>query len=145
MKTLFKVLAGLGSLLVLILAGSLFYLDSIVQQAAVRVGSQVTGTAAELDSASVSLFSGELSLAGLRIGNPEGFSAPQVLFSLGSIELALDTSTLRQMTAHAAAHFPERAEELGRLGAELDVLCYAEVGDAAALAQRLQGLDLGRA
>ena len=94
MKLIVKLIAGLLLLVLLALALSWFYLDRILTESIVRFGPEVTGTEVTLDSASLSPLNGSGSLSGLEVANPEGYETPNA-FTLGSIDIQVDTSTLR--------------------------------------------------
>ncbi len=90
------ILIGLAVVAVLI-AGVFWFvyssLDSIVEQAIERHGSQATGTRVEVGSVSISLSEGRGTLRNLRVANPEGFSSGDAIYfaevtlqiSLGSV------------------------------------------------------------
>lgn len=93
MKTVFKIFGFLLLLVVVVVAGSIFYIDKVVKVAVEQVGPEVTGTPVELSDVSLSLLDGNGSLQGLSIGNPEGFSSPTV-FQLDDISISLDKESL---------------------------------------------------
>lgn len=75
-------LTGIVTVLILALvAGVVLYfsLDMLARRGIVDGTSYATGTPTELDSASLSLTGGELTLDALTIGNPEGFNSPHFL------------------------------------------------------------------
>jgi uncharacterized protein involved in outer membrane biogenesis len=86
-----------GAALVVIVAVAAFFvlgqLGRLIEKALETHGPPVTGTTVALGSASVSVFSGEGELAGLRIGNPKGFSDDSA-FDLGRIKIAVDPKSL---------------------------------------------------
>lgn len=88
-----KVLIGLIVIIGLVALGLSMSLNSIIESGVETVGSEVTGTAVQLDSSNVSVFSGSGSLKGLSVANPQGFSAPNA-FTLGEISMTLDTATV---------------------------------------------------
>ena len=91
-----KLLAALGCMvvvLVTLIALAVFNLDLLVKIAANRFTSRVTKTEMKLDDARISLRSGELTLKGLVVGNPEGFQAPHGV-KVKSIFANLDEKTL---------------------------------------------------
>lgn len=57
------------------------------------LGPEMTQSPVTLDSASLSLLSGEGSFVGLRIGNPQGFDT-QEAFSLGEIHFTVNQDSL---------------------------------------------------
>ena len=93
-----KVLIGVGGLvavIVVVLVVVLSSLDSIVKEAIQTYGSEVTQTKVSVADVKISLTSGEGSISGLNIGNPAGFSDPE-LFKLGKISVKIDTDTVTQ-------------------------------------------------
>ncbi len=93
-----KVLVGIGGLvavIVVLLVIVLSSLDSIVKGAIETYGSEATQTEVSVSDVSISLTSGEGSISGLNIGNPAGFSDPD-LFRLGKISVKIDTDTVTQ-------------------------------------------------
>ncbi len=92
-----KVLIGAGIVLAVVVAG-LFYLgsrlDSIVQAAIERYGSEATGTQVSVSSVNLSLREGRGTLHGLSIANPQGFSDGDAI-RFGTITLAFDLDSLR--------------------------------------------------
>lgn len=93
MKVLLKIFGGLFLLCAIAVGGVWFYMDTIVKEAVVRLGPEVTGTEVGLDSASLTLLAGSGSLSGLSVGNPSGFQYKDA-FELESISLQLDPASL---------------------------------------------------
>jgi hypothetical protein len=83
------------SILVVILIAAVIYimtsLDSIVAGAIQKYGSQVTQTPVQVSSVNIDLKAGAASIDQISVGNPGGFSAPNI-FTLGSISTALDVA-----------------------------------------------------
>ncbi len=98
MKAVKGVLVGVV-VLVIIVAGLLFYvfssLDSIVAAAIEKYGSKATQTEVRVDSVKLALTEGSGAISGLSVGNPPGFSAPNV-FTLGNISTKLNIESLGQ-------------------------------------------------
>lgn len=93
-------LFGLGGLLVLIVAAVLIALASInaiAKNAIQSGGGYALGTGVKVDSVSVGLLSGKLSLAGLEVANPPGsnFKSPNFL-ALGHGGVNVSLGSLRQ-------------------------------------------------
>lgn len=91
-----KVLLGLGAIVVLaLIVGALFLsnLDSIVQAAVEKYGSEAAGATVELADVELSPSSGMGKLSGLRIQNPEGFELPDAFF-LGMIDVQVDMDSV---------------------------------------------------
>lgn len=83
-------------LLVLVLAGVsgiYFYAGNIVKKAVETFVPEITQTSASLDSMSISLLKGNLSISGLSLGNPAGFSTPTA-FSLKNITVSFVPESL---------------------------------------------------
>jgi len=88
-----KILISVVFLLLLVGGGLFFYLDSIVKNGIEIVGSSVLGTAVTVDSVSLSPLSGQGSISGLRVENPEGFDS-QYAFELDSILISIDVNSV---------------------------------------------------
>ena len=88
-----KILISVVFLLLLVGGGLFFYLDSIVKSGIEVVGSSVLGTAVTVDSVSISPLSGQGSITGLRVENPEGFDS-QYAFELDSVLVSIDVNSL---------------------------------------------------
>jgi len=86
------------SALVVIIVAAVIYilssLDTIVASAIQKHGSQVTQTRVSVSSLSINLKAGAASIKQLSVGNPDGFSAPDV-FTLGGISIKLDVASVR--------------------------------------------------
>jgi len=91
-----KILIGIGFLVVLIGIGLYFLganIDSIVKAAVEKYGSAATQTTVALEDVSIRISSGEASLSGLSIGNPDEFKADNALY-LGKASVKIDTKSL---------------------------------------------------
>jgi len=91
---------GIGVLvLVAVIAGILYVLltslDSIVAAAIEKYGSQATQTPVRVSTVSIDLKSGAGSINELTVGNPAGFSAPNV-FTLGGISTRIDLKSITE-------------------------------------------------
>src|SRR5262245_24810509 len=79
--------------LVIILGGAFYYFYSnagaIIKSAIEHYGSEATRTAVHVSSVNLALSTGEGSLSGLRVANPEGYSAGDAL-ALGKISVTVD-------------------------------------------------------
>jgi hypothetical protein len=85
-------------LVVLLAAGliaAFFYIDAIARQAVERGGTYALGVNTTLRKADVKVFSGAVTLNGLRVDNPEGFAADHFL-RLGEGDVAVSLASLRQ-------------------------------------------------
>ncbi len=75
-----------------ILAG-LFFVNSLVKTGVETVGPKIAKVDMKLDGASISLFSGEGSLKGLVVGNPEGYKTPSAI-QVGQVSVAIQPGSL---------------------------------------------------
>jgi hypothetical protein len=92
-----KIAIGFFGLIVLLgIGGYLLYsnLDYIIKIKIEKYASAATQTNVALDSVKLALTTGDGNLSGLSVSNPKGFSSAKA-FYLGSIDVKLDTSTLR--------------------------------------------------
>ncbi|MGE4553551.1 MAG: hypothetical protein AB7D57_10590 [Desulfovibrionaceae bacterium] len=91
-----KLLIGIG-LVVLLVIGAAVYLimnvNPIVKQAINTFGPKFTGTETRVSDVNLSIFSGQGSISGLFIGNPDGFKEKSLL-TLDKLSLKLDTGSL---------------------------------------------------
>ncbi|HKI59955.1 MAG TPA: hypothetical protein VKA23_02870 [Mariprofundaceae bacterium] len=93
-----KVLIGVAALLVVVVGGLVFVwsnLDSIVKNAIETYGSEATKTTVSVAEVKLTLENGEAKISGLKVGNPAGFTDPNI-FELGMISTKIDTSTINQ-------------------------------------------------
>lgn len=93
-----KVLIGVGALVVLIVIAVAYVwtnLDSIVKEAIETYGSEATHTAVRVDTVKLELVDGKAQIKGLTVGNPSGFTDPNI-FSLGQISMKIDIDSLKQ-------------------------------------------------
>ena len=88
-----KIIVSLVIALVVVIGGTVYYLDSLVQRGIETVGSDVLGTTVTVSGVSVSPLAGEASIRGLSIANPEAFTAPNA-FELGEIAVSLEIGSL---------------------------------------------------
>ncbi len=75
-----KVILGLILIIVMVIAGSVYYLftnlDALIEAAIEKYGSEATQTSLLVDSVKTDLTNGAASITGLTIGNPKGFDLP---------------------------------------------------------------------
>jgi uncharacterized protein involved in outer membrane biogenesis len=113
MSGLIRGLLILFVLVVLVVGGVVAYLamnlNELVRGGVERYGPQYTGSPVTLEEVDISLLSGAGELHGLVVGNPEGFEGEDP-FRLGSVRIALDTSTLTQDVIVIREIFVEEAE-----------------------------------
>lgn len=91
-----KVLIGVVIFLLIVVGAVVFVgskLDGIVKTAIETYGSQATQTQVGVASVKIKLRDGAGSISGLTVGNPKGFTDPDI-FKLGSISTKIDTSTV---------------------------------------------------
>jgi len=93
-----KKILGYTLVLVLVLAVGLyitmqFFLGGIVKTAVNRVGPNITQTKVELQAANISPLSGEGTLTGLAVGNPNGWSQADA-FRLAKVHVSLEPFSL---------------------------------------------------
>lgn len=69
------------------------FLDSIVKSNIEDIGTEMTGTGVTVESASISPFSGQGTISGFRVANPEGY-AQDYAVSLDEFSIELDVWTL---------------------------------------------------
>lgn len=92
-----KILKRLILILVIILIGLVVFLryfgGATIKQAVNTGGPMVLGVPVSLQDAKLRPLAGHIHLAGLHVGNPEGFKTDGI-FDLGSIDVELDTHSL---------------------------------------------------
>lgn len=88
-----KLLGGLLVLVVVALAGVYVSLGTILKRGLETHGPRMLGAPVTAGVVTVSPFSGEGTIRGLRIGNPEGFTTPTAI-EVGGIRVALDVKSL---------------------------------------------------
>ena len=119
-----SLVGGLMVVIAIVLLYVVSSLDSIIKAAVEKYGSEVTQVEVRLDKAKVSITSGEGSLRGLTVGNPEGFKTDRA-FSLGEISVALDVGTVTQdpvVIKEIVISAPEVTYELGPGGSNIDTI-----------------------
>ena len=92
-----KVLIVFAVIIVLVAAGvfyTLMNLDSLVEKAIEKFGTEVTQTGVSVSGVSISLKEGRGTIAGLKIDSPEGYKSGTA-FSLDDITLDIDIQSLR--------------------------------------------------
>lgn len=94
MKSLVKGLIVLVVIFVAVIAGALFYIDSIAKKAIEVGGSQALGVPTTLKGINISLLGGDVSMNGLNVGNPPGFKGAHFLkLGLGEVAVSLGSLT----------------------------------------------------
>ena len=97
MKLVAKIVLVLVVLLVLVVAGVAFYLDAIAKGAIETGATYALGVRTTLDEADVGVISGEFTMKGLNVANPEGFQGDYFL-QLGEGYVDVSMGSLRQDT-----------------------------------------------
>jgi len=98
MKAIRGILIAVVVIVVLAVAAVFFLLsnlDSIVEAAIEKYGSQATQTDVRVASVKIKLTEGKGTVSGLTVGNPPGFSTPNI-FALGKIGTRIDVQTVTQ-------------------------------------------------
>lgn len=93
MKKLLKVLAVVFLFGVIGVVAIGFFLGPIVTKAVNTIGPKVTGTAVTLDAAKISPLTGGATLAGLFVGNPQGWTSDKA-FYLGQVRASVQPTSL---------------------------------------------------
>ncbi len=93
-----KIVITVLVLLALVGGGVYYYLDTLVKSGIEVAGSSVLGTAVTVDSVAISPLSGQGSISGLRVKNPEGFDS-EYAFELDSVLVKLNVNSLLSDTA----------------------------------------------
>lgn len=93
MKKLLKIVAVLALLGIIALVAIGFFLGPIVKKTVNTVGPKVTGTRVELDAAKVMPLTGGAELAGLFVGNPDGWTGDKA-FYLGNVRVRMQPASL---------------------------------------------------
>jgi hypothetical protein len=97
MKVVLKLVLVVVVLLLAAVVGVLFYLDAIAKGAIERGATYALGVQTTLEEADVGVISGEFSMKGLNVANPEGFESDHFL-QLGEGFVAVSMGSLRQET-----------------------------------------------
>ena len=92
-KLLTKILLWLLAILAVILIVGYLTMGLWIKPLVSTVVPKITQTSASLESADISLFSGRVTLKGLKVGNPAGFTTPTI-FELGEISVRFQPKTL---------------------------------------------------
>ena len=92
-KIIIRIVIALVVIVILAVAGLVFFLDSAIKKGVETVGPQIAKVDIKLDSVSVSLLSGSGKVKGLIVGNPEGYKTPHAI-SVGSASLSLSPGSV---------------------------------------------------
>lgn len=92
-KIILRLLIALVVIVILAVAGVVYFLDSAIKKGVETVGPQIAKVDIKLDGVSVSLLSGSGKIKGLVVGNPEGYKTPHAI-SVGSASLAVSPGSV---------------------------------------------------
>lgn len=93
MKIAKRIILAVVILLVLLVAGALLFLDSIVKGGIEKGGAYATGVPTEVQTVKLSLFSGSFTMDQLKISNPSGFHSPHAM-KTGKFDLEVVPSSV---------------------------------------------------
>lgn len=88
-----KFLLVFVTVVVILFLGISYYLDRIVKSGIESYGSEIAGTQVRVESVSVSPISGEGSIQGFTVANPDGFEGDYML-SISAFSISLDVLSL---------------------------------------------------
>lgn len=92
-KLILRILIALVVIVILAVAGLVYFLDGAIKKGVETVGPQITKVDIKLDGVSLSLLSGSGKLKGLVVGNPEGYRTPHAI-SVGSASLTVSPGSV---------------------------------------------------
>ncbi|MCL4219982.1 MAG: hypothetical protein KJZ65_01295 [Phycisphaerales bacterium] len=95
LKALIALFAGLVVLLIVLVAGVMFFIDSIARKGVEQGATYALAVPTSLDSADVGVLSGSFAMSGLNVSNPEGFDKTHFL-RLGSGGVKVSLGSLRE-------------------------------------------------
>ena len=94
-----KLFIGVVLVIIIAIAGSVYYvltnLDSLVEAAIEKYGSEATQTAVLVDGVKIDLADGAAGITGLTVANPDDYALPYA-FSLGEIRVGIDLESLQE-------------------------------------------------
>ena len=94
-----KVILGLVLIIIIAISAGVYYvltnLDSLVEAAIEKYGSEATQTSVLVDSVKINLADGVAGINGLTIANPDGYAQPYA-FSLGEVRAGIDLQSLQE-------------------------------------------------
>jgi uncharacterized protein involved in outer membrane biogenesis len=88
-----KILSIIGVIILVLIIALVLFLGQIIKTAVETVGPQVAGVPVTLEKAGINLLSGNVTLKGLVIGNPEGYNTPSAM-ELGHFAVDLKMASL---------------------------------------------------
>ena len=118
---------AVGAVVVVIIVAAIFIfssLDSIVQAAVEKFGTEIVGANVSLADVEISPTSGERMLRGLKVGTPVPFKTDSA-FSLGEVSVAIDPATITGGTIvikEILVSAPEGTYELGNGSSNIDAI-----------------------
>jgi uncharacterized protein involved in outer membrane biogenesis len=121
MKKLVKILIGLVIVLVLVGVVAILFIGTFVKAGVEKVGPMVTKTPVTLDSATISVFSGNGALKGFVVNNPDGFKAKEAI-KVGTMNLGIEPGSIFKEKKHIKiikVEGPEITYETGLTGSNL--------------------------
>ena len=124
MKIALTIVAVAAVIVILIIATILISLDSIIERGIETAGSASLGTDVVLSDADLSLLTGRVSLADLKIANPAGFETDH-LFRLGRAQVMVKPTALLQdeiVVEHVILDSPSLIIEQSLSGSNLSVV-----------------------
>lgn len=124
MKRLLIIGGAVVLLVVVVVVVILLNLGSVIKTVVEKVGSDATKAKVTLDSADVSVTSGQGALRGLVVGNPAGFKTDRAI-RLGEVSVKLDVASVNSdpiVIKEVVVAAPHVTYEFGPGGSNLDVL-----------------------
>ncbi len=103
-KKIAWILGIVAVVLVLLIAGGLFFLDKLVKTGVETIGPKLAGVSMTVGSLDISLLSGKVDLEEFVIGNPEGYTTPhaikvgKVLVQIEPLSVLGDKIVIRELT-----------------------------------------------
>ncbi len=95
MKNVLLIAGGIGVLFIGTILFVMTNLDDLVKDAIQSFGSETIKTEVQISDLELALRSGQVTIKGLNVSNPEGFSDPNI-FELTTISIKIDPATLNQ-------------------------------------------------
>lgn len=92
-KLILRILVALVVIVILAVAGVVYFLDGAIKKGVETVGPQIAKVDIKLDGVSLSILSGSGKIKGLVVGNPEGYTTPHAI-SVGSASLAVSPGSV---------------------------------------------------
>lgn len=93
MKIIRNILLGLLAFIIIVLVAVYFYAGALIKRGVEYYVPPITGTSVSLSSVLLSPFTGSITIRGLVVGNPKGFSIPNA-FSVAKVAVSVDLKSL---------------------------------------------------